>query len=327
MKKVLPVVFTFLIIVAAGYLTYQAINNPIIISFASTPQPGVQRLEKIYGNSRLIWSPTENVIVGSDTNADRCPDWGCPQESEIFLIDLEANRKKTVLKLKQYGVYTKGWSPDGNRILFSVEGDGELTEGFWSLSVSERESPEKITDQLFVSWSYDGTKFAEVNSVDEIDGQYPVVDIVDLETNQKKQVFRTNTPMSNIENLSWSSDGEQIAFLYYEQVQTIYVLRLQTGEITQIANDGFTYADLVFSPQNNFIALKTDSQGYGDVVVIKDLSNNCQIELPGEKVKLLGSWSPNGAKFVFSTYDDYAYIIDLREFLGFDFQKANSLCL
>src|SRR5688572_19884051 len=156
MKKVLPVVGTLLIIVAAGYLTYQAINNPIIISFAPTPKPGVQRLEQIYGNSRLLWSPTENVIVGSDTNADRCPDWGCPQESEIFLIDLEANRKKTILKLEQYGVYTKGWSPDGNKVLFSVEGDGELTQGIWSLSINENASPEKIAEQVGASWNYDG---------------------------------------------------------------------------------------------------------------------------------------------------------------------------
>ena len=98
---------TLLLIIAVGYLTYQTIYNPIIISFEPTPRPGIQRLEQIYGNSSLLWSPTESVIVGSNTNADRCPDWGCPEESEIFLIDLEANRKKTLLKLKQLQLQTR----------------------------------------------------------------------------------------------------------------------------------------------------------------------------------------------------------------------------
>jgi Tol biopolymer transport system component len=295
---------------------------------SSKSQTGIEQLKNISGNSRLLWSPTENVIIGSETNASPCPDWGCSQVSKIFLIDLGSDQKTTILELEQYGLYVRDWSSDGKQIMFRVEGEGELAQGIWSFSLDEgKESLKKTADHLLVSWSYDGAKLAAVDTVDESGERYRVIDVVDVQTGQKKQVYKNNTPESDILSLSWSSDMESIAFSYYDQKSIIYILRLRTGEIVEIENDNNEYVDAIFSSQGNFIALKKHIQGFSnDTVVIKDLTHNCHIELPVDNVKLLGSWSPDGAKFVFSTYDNDVYIVDLQEFLGFDFQKSNSLC-
>jgi len=325
MNKTAPTLLTLMIIVLGGYLIYQVIYNPIIVSFVPTPQPGIERLRNINGNGRFLWSPTEMMIIGSSTNFGPCPDWGCSQESEIFLVDLETHKKKTIYKIDQYGFHIIGWSSDGKRILVSVEGEGVLATGIWSMDFEEPGPPEFITDRTLAAWSYDGTKMAVADFIDEPGGKYPVIDVVDLETGQKRQVFKASMP-SSIWSLSWSADGKQIAFLHYDQKPNIYVLQLETREITQIASNESAYDDGVFSPQDNLIALKKSSQGYEDSVVIKDLFNDCQVEMPVEKVKLLGSWSPDGRRFAFSTYDDDVYIVDLGKFLGFDFQKTGSLC-
>lgn len=327
MRKKISVFLALLLLGVSALVVYQAIFNPIIISFAPTSQPGIEILKTSGGSGRLLWSPTENVALGSYTSAGPCPDWGCPQESEIFLIDLDTGQKNTVLELKQYGVYPSGWSLDGKTIMFTVEGDGELEKGRWSLSLADKTPPRGISDQWFATWNYDGSKMAVVDSVEKSSRRYSIINIFDSVSGQEEQVYESEAPETYIRILSWSRDDELLAFSNSNTTAKIGLLELRSGKLTELKSNGFEYRDAVFSPHANFIALeKHDPRFYKYSIVIRDLIHECDFELPVDNVSALGSWSPDGRKFVFSTFDNEIYVIDLQALLGFDFQRANSIC-
>lgn len=327
MRKNFSVFLTLLLLGISALVVYQAIFNPIIISFAPKNQPGIEILKTSGGSGRLLWSPTENAVFGSYTNAGPCPDWGCSQESEIFLIDLATGQKNTVLELKQYGVYPSGWSLDGKTILFTVEGDGELEKGRWSLSLTDHSPPKRITDQWFATWSYDGSMMAIVDSVEKSGKRYRVVNVFDMLSGREEQVYESEAPETYIRILSWSRDGGQLAFSSSNSMAKIALLELRSGKLTELKSNEFEYQDAVFSPHSNFIALeKHDPRFYKYSIVIRDLIHECDFELPVDNVLGLGSWSPDGRKLVFSTIDYEIYVIDLQALLGFDFQRVNSIC-
>lgn len=326
MRKKFSVFLALLFLGVSALVVYQAIFNPIIVSFAPTNQPGIEILKTSGGSGRLLWSPTENVALGSNTSGGPCPDWGCPQESEIFLIDLDTGQKTTVLELKQYGVYPSGWSLDGKTIMFTVEGDGELEKGRWSLSLTDQSPPRRIADQWLATWNYDGSKMAIVDFVEKSSRQYQIINVIDSLSGQEEQVYESEAPETYIRILSWSRDDGLLAFSNSNTTATIGLLELRSGKLTELKSNGFEYRDAVFSPNANFIALeKYDPRFYKYSVVIRDLIHDCDFELPVDNVSALGSWSPDGRKFLFSTFDNI-YVIDLQALLGFDFQRTNSIC-
>lgn len=341
MKKNSPVVFALLILVVASYLIYQAVYSPIIVSFAPSKQPaatlwpGIQQLSDIGGNTKLLWSPTQPIIAGSITTIPSCPDWWCAfgdRQSEIFIVDLESQTRKTIYKTDQGSVAAVGWSSDGKKVLFTPEW-GDLEPGIWAVDIQGETSPELIAEHPFTSWSPDGSKLAFVGSIGKPGESYRVINVLDLRTKKEEQIFKGEEALSYILSLSWSFDSRQLAFSYSkigsdvpsDLKPSIYLYQLEDGSVVQLTEDGIEYGDAIFSPTDNLIALEPEEGIYGRVV-IRDLTNNCQVILPVEEVSSLGSWSPDGTKFIFSTFGDYDYIVDLREFLGFDFQKENSLC-
>jgi Tol biopolymer transport system component len=341
MKKTTPIIFAFIIIVAGGYLTYQAIYNPIIVSFKPTQLPSATSIRGVTkqnfgGNGKLLWSPIKSIIAGSISTFPSCPDWWCMfgnRQSEVFIVDLETNEKKTIFKTDKSSVSVVGWSSDGQKVLFKAEW-GDFKPGVWAVDIDGKTPPEFVNEYSFSSWSPDGLKLAIVESIGSPGAWYPVIEIMNLQTNQKRQIFSGQAKMSHILSISWSSDSRQLAFTYGEigpdvlrnLRPTVYFFQLESGEIIQETDHEIEYWNAIFSPKDNVIALEEKTGSIYGSVVIRDLDHHCQIRLPVKNVASLGSWSPDGTKIVFATYEDYDYIIDLREFLGFDFQKSETIC-
>lgn len=324
MKRATPVLFVGLLILAAGFLTYQAIHNPIIISFVPTLQPGIQRLTEIDGNPELLWSPTSDVIAGSNSILP-CPDFWCGGSvpySEIFLYNLESRERRTLLHLEGNSFHAVDWAPDGTRLVFSSDW-GTYGDGLWLLDIENKNPPSFVSEGQFMAWNPDGTIWAIRDTIGRPGHWYPVIHLLNLNTGEKNLVFQGKEEGSSISSLTWSPSGRVLVFLYGSRRADVYRYDLDSAEISRFTNDDFDYVDAVYSPTGDLIAYERSSQTLLDThILLQTPDGKCDFTLPIENANMM-SWSPDGKRLLAANLDG-VYLVNLEVYFGGSLEGQDS---
>lgn len=311
-----------IIFVFIGWNTYKSINSIYLLPQPSLGQ-GIYKIVGINPGKGLIWSPNGKYLAGLIVGDPPMPDLpclGCDPHSEIFILDLEKMKRRTVLRNDKFDKFGQiiSWFPDSEHIAYNGEDEGSK-QGIRSIHIDGTIDVQFMAETRIPSWHPDKQLLVLADETRKFGEWYATIHLVDLSTRKKELIFQGEYPNALIWSLSWSADGKTLAFSYgavgqqETQKPNIFFWDLGTRKLTQFTNDKFEYIAADFSPISNIIALQ-QWHGTSGVTILKDLTNNCEIELAIPST-VSASWSPDGKKLVISTEGD-AYIVDLTEYAG-----------
>ena len=196
-------------------------------------------------SSDPTWSPdgTKLAFV-SDLNGT--------EKREIFVVNVDGSglvQLTTNILLTNGGVsfyssdLSPSWSPDGSRIVFSSDRNGQTNREIYVMNVdgsNQTRLTNNSTDDLWPTWSPDSQKIAFYNA--SVKG----INIMD----------RTGANLVNIThdfslNPAWSPDGTKLAFDSYDPVtskQQIFIINIDGSNVTHVTNNDFDCASPAWAP-------------------------------------------------------------------------------
>jgi len=173
------------------------------------------------------WSPDATQLTFSAKAGD---------QDALYIYDVETENIQQH-KFDMDGLFSAAWSPAGDKIAFVGNSNGA---GNIYVFNAETEEIEKITDDAFSDtyprWSHDGSKIAFVSER----GQYISKDMVP-------------------ENFNMADHD-------YENTD-IFIVDINTKEITQVTNTPYLETDPVFSPENDRLLYVSDANGISNIYV------------------------------------------------------------
>jgi len=223
-------------------------------------------------------SPDEEIIEEEET----------PMVAEVINLTNNKARDKE-----------PSWSPDGTKIIFDSDRDGNaeiyIMNADGSGQVNITNNPE--AKDLSSSWSPDGTKIAfrlQANKISEIF-------IMNADGSEKVNI--TNNQGARDISPTWSPDGKMIAFeSERNNREEIYIINSDdTGLIMLTENPGLDYAPS-WSPDGEKIAFVSEKDGNNEIFVI-NIDGTDQENLTNNLVEnsIDPAWSPDGNRIAFTS--------------------------
>ncbi len=167
------------------------------------------------GNTfRLSWSPSGTEVV-MDESVDNA---GGEADDHLVRIGVDTGNRATV----RSGGLHPDWSPDGNRIVFDLDG------GLWTTSPSGTGATKVIDSAAFGSWSPDGSKLAFVRGFD--------IWVVNADGTGAAPMVSDTSGLDL--SPAWSPDGTKIAFTSDRDGDfEIYVANADGSGVTRLTDD------------------------------------------------------------------------------------------
>ena len=197
------------------------------------------------------------------------------------------------------------WSPDGSRIVFdsNVDGNPEIY-----VMNADGSSPTRLTNNPafdgYPSWSPDGSKIAFTS--ERVGGSHIYV----MDANGSNVVALTNNLGGNNFGPSWSPDGSKIAFTSARDAGNleIYVMNADGLNPTNVTNDIQSDYDPSWSPDGSKIVFTHQGTNPGDRADIYMMSPNgtakANITNTAASSEFSAAWSPDGSRIAFVTDRD-----------------------
>ncbi|MCP4724140.1 MAG: hypothetical protein GY863_03845 [bacterium] len=166
---------------------------------------------------------------------------------EIMTGFFDTTHTHVQLTSDYYNEYNAEWSPDGKRICFSREINGNFD--IWKMNDNGDEQipvtagPDQDTDP---EWSPNGKKIVFISKNEDVSPGFPQVWIINIDGSNKAPLTYSDTIK---EGPTWSSDGRYVYFTEHNnrEPEKYYIrsVRISSGEESEVA----VFNEQIFGPK------------------------------------------------------------------------------
>jgi Tol biopolymer transport system component len=220
-------------------------------------------------------------------------------ESEDYTINVDGSGERRLTDSPGLNAFPS-WSPDGERIVFATDRDGN-----WELYTmdadgsGQRRLTNTPADEAVPAWSPEGEKIAYVTDVLE----NPAIHVMNADGSGHKHLVDGNWP-------SWSPDGERIAYTTYSSGERLAVMyadgsgqrRLDESLVRRITGTAEAY-EAAWSPNGKRIAyVANQGMNNEEIYVMKSDGTERRrlTDIPGYD-HWPPTWSPDGTRIAFTS--------------------------
>lgn len=272
------------------------------------------------GDYQPEWSPTGDKIAFVSYRGDG---------EDIYIMDSDGGQL-TNLTRSDVSEGMISWSPDGNKIAFvRYFRVNDSVQSIICVMDSDGNNVMELADPPFHNlspvWSPQGDRIAFVNYPERgVDRSY--IYIMDMDGRNRQLLF--DEPSGLIEDISWSPDGTQMAFIYRREhsPHEIRLLDIATGQATtDVLTRKLGQMDtphiprsITWLPDGQKLAFAAAppppdrSEVFRDGLFFMDVDGNILRTIWENPDLAFGrfSWSPDGQTIIFSNNDNL-YSLDL----------------
>ena len=213
--------------------------------------------------------------------------------SDIFILDLE-DESLTKITDSSGSILNFSWSPDGNRLAFDSDMDGD--NEIYTIRVDGTLLTQLTTNEIQdgdPSWSPDGTQIAY--TVNDTDGQ--AIYLMNIDGTNAHRLTAGSTP-------SWSPDGLRIAFSqHFDGIYTIEPSGANLTQLTDSSEHGWDGCP-TWSPDGSKIIFGSNRHASGDFATDSVYIMNADGSGIGRLSQKIGvppyAWSPDGRWIIFT---------------------------
>lgn len=273
----------------------------------------------------LVWSPTGNELAVTAITVTTTNEYPMPK-SAIYILDVKTKKMRLVVDQDFGDVSAYGWMPDGKQLAFSGFSLKDSKKGIWLVDISSVKPPKFFSDHLQLT-SFDGKiAIPRTDPSTQEDALY----IHNITTNDETKIF--SGMGLGISQLSWSSDGSKLVFLYEKShggKYGIYLFDANTKKTIQVVPDG-NIKNPSLSPNGEMIAYtKANPNSFlpsAYLHIIKS-DGSCDVEVPGHFEVYSPVWSPDGKQIAYIGKSDRGiYLLDLIGAFGEDIIEKGLPC-
>ncbi|AKB75799.1 translocation protein TolB [Methanosarcina lacustris Z-7289] len=318
----LPIIFTFLVVMALNVVVAGALEDGELTKVAS---------DVAYGGS--VWSPGGNEILFA-------------RDDGLYKISSDGSEEK---KLTSGSISHYTWSPDGSKISY-----GQVDESGYDVWIMNADGTEKThilgpaRDLFFITYTWfpsgskiayvlgfddkgtlsvinsDGSNNHEIGSDGLVNGAIAMspdaskiaYDRWDWSPSYPTEIYIQDlNQIGNFQKLSngsiyqqtqswqpqiWSPDSSKIVYHSYDNEKGgISTIKADGTEKTQLTSDEANYSSPIFSPDGSKIVFVSDKTGNNDIWVM-DADGNNKVQLTTDPASDSNPvWSPDGTKIAF----------------------------
>jgi len=226
-------------------------------------------------------------------------------DSELYTINVDGSGEKRLTDSPGLDAFP-AWSPDGERIVFATDRDGN-----WELYVMNAEGAglRRLTntpeDESSPAWSPDGEKIAYVTDVIH---DNETIWVMNADGSGRKQLAYGNWP-------SWSPDGKRIVYTVYSGAGEgrLFVMDAEGSERRRLAGslirrltDAADGEEPAWSPDGERIAFSTNVGMINAEIFVMDSDGSGRTRLthiPKRYEHWPPTWSPEGKRIAFTSED------------------------
>jgi len=223
---------------------------------------------------------------------------------QVYVLDSRTGQRVRLTETDS-NERTPRWSPDGRRLIFASDRDGnrELYVMDLSLAVSGEGDAALVNltqhpaPDWQPAWSPDGNRVAFSSHRDDNWEIY----VVDVDGGNLERL--TDHSESDF-SPSWSPDGRQLVFASRRYVDAdLFAIDVETGELTQLTQGELNEFDPAWSPDGKWIAYVTQIGDQGDVHVMRaDGADPINLTNSPYANDFQPTWTPDGQWVVFVSY-------------------------
>ena len=204
---------------------------------------------------------------------------------DVYAVDVDGRGLRQLTHRRAHE-FDASWSPDGRRIAYRSEADGQPPD-IWVMN-ADGSSQTRIARGLSPAWSPDGAKIAYADAQGSLSVMNP-------DGSGQRQVPGTEQG----EYPTWSPDGSQLAFSTTQGGKEIYRVRLDGSGLTRLTDAPGEDWHADWSPDGQQIAFSSQrGSEQGDVYVMN--ADGSQQRRLGEQHGFGPAWSPNGRQIVYA---------------------------